>query len=465
MNDLEAGIAKVCITPPVGTRMAGYAGRTDGCLGVHDNLMGRVLVLNNGTAQIVLITLDIIGLDNKQIADVRAGIEASMGIPGDHVMVCCSHTHSGPVMPSTDPRRDPFGERENEPIPARVLVLVDLLVGAVKQAQKTMQTVSLRFLTGQLDGWAQNRRRVAQGGKPVDSEVRGFVLTEQDDHPLAVVVNYACHPTIMGGKNLMISADYPGAMARLVEEVFGGCLAMFVNGACANINPNWFKLENSSFKTVARFGQALGGEVIRAVQAAIAMEDAEHDVSLVGRNVRDSLPLWSQPDGDLASEILKTQRELLEKAKAGDFPKNPFPFWHSMTVDENLSVGGAESYVVWAEKVVRLAEAGVVVDAPDAEIQAMRIGRGGIASYPGELFMELGLRVKEAFKDRPVMVASYTNGNVGYIPTNEAFAEGGYEVTSAQRARLIPIAENGGEVLTEQAIGLLNDIFQNGRFG
>lgn len=239
--------------------MAGYAGRVDGCVAVHDDLMGRVLVLDDGATQLALITLDVIGLDAREVNTLREGITSATGIPKHLVIVCCSHTHSGPVMPSSDPRRDPFQEREPEPIPARVQVLIEHLVGAVKHASDHKHVVSLRFLEGALEGWSQNRRRVAQGGLPIDPEIRGLVFVRESDEPLAIVVNYACHPTVMGGKNLTISADYPGAMARCVGRVFKDCSVMFVNGACADINPNWFKVENNSFDTVERFGRALGG--------------------------------------------------------------------------------------------------------------------------------------------------------------------------------------------------------------
>ena len=81
---------------------------------------------------------------------------------------------------------------------------------------------------------------------------------------------------------------------------------------------------------------------------------------------------------------------------------------------------------------------------------------------PGEIFMELGQRIKETFADRPIFIAGYTNGSVGYIPTKEAFGEKGYEVTVAQRARLIPIAEEGGDTLTEWAIRLLQGLLKGG---
>ena len=96
--------------------------------------------------------------------------------------------------------------------------------------------------------------------------------------------------------------------------------------------------------------------------------------------------------------------------------------------------------------------------APEAEVQALRIGSGGIGSLPGEAFMELGQRIRGAFPDRPVLVAAYTNGSLGYIPTREAFSELGYEVTVAQRWRTIPIAEGGGEELADRAVAVLEEV-------
>ena len=461
MSDLRAGSARACITPPLGVRMAGYAGRTDGCEAIHDDLYGKALVLDNGECALALLTLDVIGLDIMQVQAIRAGVEAKTGIPGLQVMVCCSHTHSGPALPSSDPRRDPFATGTPE-VPPWVDVMVETLVGVVRQAQDRVQPVQLRFAEGTLADWSQNRRRVAQGGTLIDPDVRALVLTGEREQPLAVVVNYACHPTVMGSKNLVMSAEYPGAMAGLVEAALPGCIVLFVNGACANLNPNWFKLESNAFETVEQMGRALGGEVLRMVYTAIATQDPERDVVLGADSLTEQLPLWPQPEEEEAGVLLEAQKALLEQARSGAFPSNPFPFWHSMTVDENLSVRTAESYVSWAEELVRLAEADILVDTPDAEVQVLRIGRGGIASMPGEIFMELGQRIKETFADRPIFIAGYTNGSVGYIPTKEAFGEKGYEVTVAQRARLIPIAEEGGDTLTEWAIRLLQGLLKGG---
>ncbi len=441
--------------------MAGYAGRTEGCQAIHDDLFAKALVIDNGEARIALLTLDLIGIDIAHVREIWERVEVETGIPPSCVMVCCSHTHSGPVMPSSDPRRDPFGEEEEEVLP-RVAVLVETLVGLVKLANDNLEPVELRHVEGKLEGWSQNRRRIAAGGTPVDPQVRAFVLTDERETPFAIVTNFACHPTIMGGKNLTLSAEYPGAMARTLEAVCPDCQAMFINGACGELNPNWFHLEHDSFDSIHRMGGALAGEVMRAMYTGIQTQKPEETVILSGSKWNEMLPLWKQPDLGGAKEILSQQKSLLARAEAGDFPPNAFPFWHSMTVDENLSVPIAESYVSWAEKLVSLAEANLLVEAPEAEVQVLRIGQGGIASMPGEIFMAFGQQIKESFADHPIMVAGYTNGSLGYIPTQEAFAEAGYEVTVAQRARLIPIAEEGGELLTQWLVGLLEEAFVGG---
>ncbi|MDI9585443.1 MAG: neutral/alkaline non-lysosomal ceramidase N-terminal domain-containing protein, partial [Acidobacteriota bacterium] len=97
MGQLQAGIATVDITPPVGTWLAGFAGRHKGSEGIHDPLRARALVLDDGDTRLLIITCDILSLAYPFIDDLKARIEAESGLPPERVMVNCSHTHSGPV--------------------------------------------------------------------------------------------------------------------------------------------------------------------------------------------------------------------------------------------------------------------------------------------------------------------------------------------------------------------------------
>jgi hypothetical protein len=118
-------------------------------------------------------------------------------------------------------------------------------------------------------------------------------------------------------------------------------------------------------------------------------------------------------------------------------------------------VGLAEMYVQWALALQDLAEAGTVLEPPSADIQVLQIGPAVLAGLPGEIFVQLGLTLKEAWRERPAFVLGYANGLVGYVPTREAYAEGGYEVTVAQRVRLLPLAPEAGEQMVATALALV----------
>jgi hypothetical protein len=83
-----------------------------------------------------------------------------------------------------------------------------------------------------------------------------------------------------------------------------------------------------------------------------------------------------------------------------------------------------------------------------AEIQALLLGDCAIVGVPGELFVELGLRIKEGDHPVPALVAACANGRVGYLPTLEAFRRG-YVTTFGQSSNLAPEA---GELVSRTGI-------------
>ncbi len=105
---LKAGVAKLDITPPVGVRMAGFAGRVFPSLAVHDPLRARALVLNDGGRRAALVGLDLIGISDQTVAEVRKAAGSSAGIAPEALLIAGTHTHSGPtwreMMPQTKRR-------------------------------------------------------------------------------------------------------------------------------------------------------------------------------------------------------------------------------------------------------------------------------------------------------------------------------------------------------------------------
>ena len=83
----------------------------------------------------------------------------------------------------------------------------------------------------------------------------------------------------------------------------------------------------------------------------------------------------------------------------------------------------------------------------EVEVQVITLGQQlALVSLPGEVFVELGLSIKQASPFAYTMIAELANGSIGYIPNKPAYAEGNYEVVSAR------CAEGAGELLVTAAV-------------
>ena len=97
VGDLKVGWAKREMTPPLGTHMGGYWGRSSGAIDVHDPLAARAIVFSHGSNLACLLALDLVGLSAVTVEEIRTRIRTSAGIAAEAVMVCCTHTHAGPL--------------------------------------------------------------------------------------------------------------------------------------------------------------------------------------------------------------------------------------------------------------------------------------------------------------------------------------------------------------------------------
>ena len=95
---LHFGAAAADITPPVGIAMGGYWGRRSGATHIRDRLMAKALVCGLGCgARSPLVAVDLVGLDAAVVRAIRERVACATGIEVMAVMICASHTHSGPL--------------------------------------------------------------------------------------------------------------------------------------------------------------------------------------------------------------------------------------------------------------------------------------------------------------------------------------------------------------------------------
>lgn len=412
MNDtpLRVGVARRLISPPKGVFLIGYGDRSKGNLGVHDDLAATALVLDDGTQRLALVALDLLALNEFVVDRIRARLAPT------EVLLACSHTHSGPITYADE--KSPRRNREY------IASLVENVVAAVEEAGAHLRPARLEYAAGEAPVGINRRQRMADGhfeiGRnpegPRDASVQVVsALEEGSSARIATLVNYACHGTVLGPDNLLVSADWIGAMRERVEAKLGG-LTLFLQGAAANINPDMYWDDAHAFEMAAK----QGAEVAESVFAALAA-GCEPLPGAPLRLARDEVWLPTEVRAETPRPPRTYRKPLLTLAHLPGF----------MAVFADLLL--AQRYP-WKS---RIEARGGFWSVP-MRISAVRLGDLALVAYAAETFTEIGLKAKAASPARHTLFASVTDGCVSYLHTEEAHAEGGYEVDIAPLAYRYP---------------------------
>ena len=433
MSPLMAGCSKVKITPPLKTPLGGNV-RDKGSQGIHDDIYVKALVLSTGKKEIALVSCALVAVTKAMVKSIRQTAEKKCDIPEKNILVCAFHTHSGPATGA-------IFEEVNEPY---LNSLPEKIVSSICKAKENLKKVRIRFASGEEKALPHNRRMKMGDGTirmnwedlplddidkpagPVDPELGVIVIEEIDGRMIAVLINYTCHPAILAGDNFLITEDYPGYTMRLVEKETGA-LCLFTNGATGNINHiNIFNPhQKRGFYEAERLGIILAKKTLSIIPKgrAISVEELKIEREEI------KLPLRKIP----RSEIEKA-RKLVEERKT-----------------KKISLIDGLSEEVYAEQVLALSKIGR--ESLSSEIQVVSLGDIALVSIPGELFVEYGLEIKKKSPFPHTFIIGYANDYVGYIPTLEAFQEGGYEVRLGLASKLDPKA---GEMITGIVLEMLD---------
>lgn len=439
---VQAGAAVIDITPGVGIAMGGYGARQGVSTGIHDPLFVRTLVLDDGDTRLVLAVCDLVGAPAALVEQAREMIERDRGIPADNVCISATHTHSGPLLQTTG-------------IDDLISVTARKIAGSVQVALSRMQPVRLKVGTARVTTISQNRRHPDQ---PIETTATILLAADEGGaEPVATVVNYACHATVLEHDNLLYSADFPGAMARAVERVVGG-VGIYVQGAAGNINPVWMRHD---FREVDRIGGILGAAAARVAHELRPVGEGQWAVNLSWSEITPKEPApgavlegvrfaairrsFDVPRRSIAPlEAIEQQMARIEQQLRG-LPDDDRagrrairPRLNALRMDR-------------AQQQTSPATPG---QTETVELQAYRLADNcAVVMLPGEFFVELGEQIRQAAGVGRLLICGYANMTAGYFPTTEAFPEGGYE---AGRARF---AEDVGPMLARAAAGLVRSLY------
>ena len=209
------GTAKACITPPLGTWMAGYGFRTKPCESISEDLYIRVHVHRFEDGQIVYIYADLAHWDNLVVRDARRLLQERYGLQPGELVFMASHTHCGPMV-----GHDSLEVQEDVNYTAHVL---SQIVSAVGEALRDLTPVHMTRYNGRC---LQNvYRRVWENGQvlmmpnyeiPADRNLTVLVLRDDAGQVRGILLHYPCHANL--AKGYSIHGDYPGAALRMLDE-------------------------------------------------------------------------------------------------------------------------------------------------------------------------------------------------------------------------------------------------------
>lgn len=367
-SNLRATVARVDVSPPDGTRAAGHIRDTKG---FRDRLHAVVLLLDDGRTKAAIVTHDLVHSSLPIVEGFRAAVTDAAGISRDHVMVAASHNHSGPSW---------------EDLPDWNRRVVKDVAAAVAEAVKDLRPVSIGYGEDQID-FGINRRKTIEGRNVVrlnpegPNDKRVKVLRFDDGRsldPVAVLMHAVCHPCVHTWGDRWsapypngypkLSADFPGEARAFVERVYGGrTRALFLQGCAGDIRPNLpgFPYRCGDEADIRWCGRGLGCAVVRASDKSVIREELAKRPTI-------------------------------------------YPIRCVSRVVEVPAIKGGPP--------VR------------CELQALKVGPFLFLTLPGEPMVEFGFRLEKGIADRAIpIVVGYANGSIGYICTDQAHKEGGYE--------------------------------------
>jgi neutral ceramidase len=403
MKKIFGAVKSINITPPVGITMVGYE-RDHGAVGIKDDLFAKVLVLADEEKKVAIVTNDLAGIDNVLSGSIRSIVEDNTDLSIDSIMISASHTHSGPAVSVLNKSYNWMKIADNEADLAYYNYLKHSIANAIVWANKDLQPVQIGVGKGILKGLGSNRKDPTAD---YDSEVVVLLVTDLEKKPLSLLINYACHPTVLSPDNYLISGDYPSYMMRAVEKIFTGCEAMFLQGASADISTRHNR-RASTFTEAERMGNLLAGEVIKIASSVETKSFVDIDYA----TERFYIPARNFGSDDECLKKLSQARGNLEKLKRAEAPENEV---RTATV----VLEGAECYYHLKKN--------LDVSGFETEMQIFRVGDLSIISVPAELSSDIGMSIKRFNCNKPMMIAGYTNDHVGYIVPADEYNKESYE--------------------------------------
>lgn len=356
---LKAAGGKVDITPDTPVFLAGY-GSNRKSTGIHDRLMARCIVLEQGKTRFALVTCDVIGVPRFHVEKIKAMVKT---VPPENVYVAATHVHSGPdTMGQWGPdiRTSGVDKAWMEGMRVKVAKLID-------ETTPKLQPAKLKFAHTKDVPHISRNARIA---RVLDKEL-GVIqaVNPQTGKPIVTLVNYACHPEVLN--NHEITADFPHWLYETVEEKTGA-VCVYANGALGGMVTADYDEKPSDKGMNWQAAETIGRTMGQRVLDIIANADTQENTPIALQRTVFQVPMEN--------------KNFLALIQLGVFPKD---------IVDNGNI--------------------------TTEVSRITLGSAEILTLPGEVLPNIGLYLKRKMTGEHKFLFGLTNDELGYILTKEDF--------------------------------------------
>lgn len=408
------GFDRQCITPALPIPLRGYAGNRIASK-VHDDLFTRCLAVEQDGVRYLFVQCDLIGVDDSVLNAVLQKL-TDLNIEKEHLTIVATHTHAGPGG-TVDTSKEPFANLQSifgEPNPEYLDFLAEKIALAAHNSFSDLKPSKLTIARGSIQNVGTERH---DPSLPGDESLLVFLFERCDGRKL-LLYNYACHPTVTGPENVMITADFPYAVERDLDYD----LVMFVNSNAGNISTR-FTRKSSRFEQVEIYRDLIIDAIGNALETPV-YHGSFDDISM--KRFPITLPIKKVRSIETEKAALETYEAQLADAVASG--------------KDALTLRLLATYVEGSKIAVGLAEALKGLESIDAHFTIMHLQNIKIAVVPGELFSTLGVPLKK----EGIEVFGYGNGYYLYIADEKSYDEMVYEAMSS------PFQKGVGELLVNE---------------
>lgn len=461
-GSLRVGLAEADITPPVGFPIAGYYHErlADGTV---DPLKAKAIVFRNGDTAAALVVCDLIGIATDLSHAVRQRAAEKCGIPASNIVISATHSHTAPDYMKElwlhlgNERQDPLRK-------AYIQKLIDGLIDVITRASLAAKPASLEFGSatqqipvafnrrfvmrdGSVKTWQNfENREVVRAAGPIDPEIGLLTIRDATGKPLGILSNFALHLDTVGG--LKWSADYPFFIEQTLRKTAGSeVISIFGTGCCGDIN---HANPRSKDRNKADF---IGNSIGNSIHQQLGQLKPLEQIDLVVKSRVVKLPLQDATKDEVAHSI-----RILAAANR----QEKVEFLEHVTAYKKLMLdqlrhrephANTSEHITWG---LSRSLAGIGETLP-VDVTVMTLGHDvAIVCLPGEVFVELGLAIKQGSPFRTTLVIELSNHvETIYVPNRAAYAGGSYEVTNSA------LQPGAGEMLVETALSLLREAASN----